>query len=68
MTSFPGFGDGRTRMAACLRLTLVSIVIARWSKNLFAIFCYFWAVCTAIESHVTVMPFSKMINQRVNIG
>jgi hypothetical protein len=38
---FPTHSDCGARMAACLQLVLVSIVIARWSKELF-VFLIFW--------------------------
>jgi hypothetical protein len=41
-TALPDSGGGGARSVACLRLVLVSIVIGRWSGDLFVIFFYFW--------------------------
>jgi hypothetical protein len=39
--ALPSSGDGGARMAAQLRLVLMSIVVARWSEYLFAVFITF---------------------------
>jgi hypothetical protein len=44
-----GSGDRGARTAARLRLTLVFVVIARWSNELFVIFITIRTLCTAIE-------------------
>jgi hypothetical protein len=44
----PGSGDGGAMTAACLRLTLVSIIVA-WFKYLFIIFITFQTTSTAID-------------------
>jgi hypothetical protein len=49
--ALPGSGDAGARMAARLRLVLVSIVIARWSKDLFVIFISFGAMCNAVDDY-----------------
>jgi hypothetical protein len=40
-TSFARSNDGGARTTAHLWLALVSVIVARWSKYLFVIFCYF---------------------------
>jgi hypothetical protein len=38
-----GSGNGGERMEVCLGLAVVSVVVARWSRNIL-IFIIFWAV------------------------
>ena len=49
--ALPGSGDGGARTAACLRLALVTLVVARWSIDLFVIFTTFDPLCTAIDDY-----------------
>jgi hypothetical protein len=46
--ALPGSSDGGVRTAARLRLTLVSIVVARWSNDLIVIFITFVILCTVV--------------------
>jgi hypothetical protein len=43
--------DGGARRPTCLRLTLVSVVIAGWSKYLFVINITFWAMSTVVDDY-----------------
>jgi hypothetical protein len=45
----PDSGGGGARSAACLRLVLVSIVVGRWSRDLFVIFFTFEVLCTTLN-------------------
>jgi hypothetical protein len=47
----PDSGDGGARTATHLRLVSVSVVVARWSKDLLVIFIIFSSVCTAIDDY-----------------
>ena len=51
LTSFPSFGDGGARTAACLRLGPTFVVVARWSKDLFIIFVIFDVLCTNVDDY-----------------
>ena len=44
----PGFGEGGAMTAARLRLTLVLVVVARWSMNLDVIFIISGIRCTTM--------------------
>jgi hypothetical protein len=46
-----GSSDGGARMAPRLRLTLVFIVVARWSNDLFVIFVMFGSLCTDVDDY-----------------
>jgi hypothetical protein len=49
--ALPGSGDGGARTAARLRLVLVSVVVARWSNDLFVIFITFRHLCTTVDDY-----------------
>jgi predicted membrane metal-binding protein len=50
--TLPSPGDGGTRTAARLQLVLLSVVVTRWSNNLFIIFITFKHLCTAIDDKI----------------
>jgi hypothetical protein len=49
--ALPDSGDGGARTAARLRLVLVSVVVARWSNDLFVIFITFRHLCTTVDDY-----------------
>jgi hypothetical protein len=48
--ALPGAGDGEAMQVARLRLALVFVVVARWSKYLFVIYITFRSLYTTFDN------------------
>jgi hypothetical protein len=52
-------------MEVCVPLALMSVVVARWSKNLFIFFIIFWAVCIVVDDCYRLAEFSQFFFAKV---
>jgi hypothetical protein len=60
--ALPGSDDGGVRTAARQRLTLVPVVVARWSSDLIIIFITFGILCTVVDDYRSVQFHKKRVS------